>query len=236
MAFLLKNGAVFFHIPKTGGTWVLGILKEFDLIQAQLGHGHSHFERALGHDRFHRDFKVFRHILNRAVRSPWAKARMEPGCFKFCFIREPLRWYESYWRFRQSQDWIPKHWPDESDPYNWNPCAMVNGLGSSDFNTFMHNVNKKRPGFVTEMYGWYVQPDTSFIGKIEYLRQDLIKAFSLMKLEVDVSRILSMPMQNETPSHIPMPEWDPKLRKETLELEYAGYVRFGYDWRYSVCD
>jgi hypothetical protein len=228
MAFLLKNGAVFFHIPKTGGTWVLRTLKELDLVQAPLGVAHSHFEGAFWHDKLHRDLKVFRHIIHQAVRSPWAKARMKPDCFKFCFIREPLRWYESYWRFRQSQDWSWTNWSDEKDPYKWNPCALVNDLGSADFNTFMHRVNKTRPGFVTEMYGWYVRPGTSFVGKIETLRQDLIRAFSLMKLEVDTDKILSLPMQNETPSRVPVPVWDPALKKATLRLEHAAYVRYGY--------
>ena len=105
---------------------------------------------------------------------------------------------------------------------------MLNGLGSPDFNTFMHNVNKKRPGYVTEMYGWYVRPGISFVGKMESLQEDLIKAFSLMKLDIDTTKIASFPKQNESLSHIPKPEWDPALKKQTLRLEYAGYVRFGY--------
>jgi uncharacterized protein Usg len=228
MAFLLKNGAVFLHVPKAGGTWIKYVLQELDLIEAPLGHMHSDWERSFWHDKLHRDLKVVRYILRRAVRSRRAQARIDPNCFKFCFIREPLIWYESYWRFMQSLDWSWKNWGDEKDPYKWHPCAMINRLGSPDFNEFMHNVNKKRPGFVTEMYGWYVRPGIGFVGKTEYIRQDLIKTFSLMKLEVDVRRILSMPMKNESPSHIPRPEWDPALKKATLRLEHAGYVRFGY--------
>jgi hypothetical protein len=228
MAYLLRNGAVFLHIPKTGGTWIKQVLQELDLIQAPLGHQHSDWERSFWHDKLHRDFKVMRYIFRRVVRSRQAQPRINPNCFKFCFIREPLRWYESYWRFMESLDWNWKSWGDERDPYRWHPCAMVNGLESPDFNTFMHNVNKKRPGFVTEMYGWYVRPGIGFVGKQECLRQDLIKAFSLMNLEVDVSRILSMPRQNESPAHIPMPEWDPALKRATLRFEYAGYLRFGY--------
>jgi hypothetical protein len=105
---------------------------------------------------------------------------------------------------------------------------MVNRLGSPDFNTFVHNVNRKRPGFVTEMYGWYVRPGIGFVGKQENLRRDLIQAFSLIKVEVDAGKILAIPSQNETPTDIAKPEWDPALKKETLRLEYAGYVRYGY--------
>jgi uncharacterized protein Usg len=228
MAFLLKNGSVFLHVPKAGGTWIKYVLQELDLIQAPLGHMHSDWDRAFWHDKLHRDLKVVRYIFRRAVRSRRAQARINPDSFKFCFIREPLGWYESYWRFMQSLDWSWKAWGDERDPYKWHPCAMVNGLGSPDFNTFISNVNKKRPGFVTEMYGWYVRPGIGYVGKTENIRQDLIRAFSLMNLEVDVSRILSMPMKNESPSHIPVPEWDPAIKKATFQLEYAGYVRYGY--------
>lgn len=228
MAFLLKNGTVFLHVPKTGGTWIKHVLEHMGLIQAPLGHMHSDWERSFWHDKLHRDLKVARYLLRRAVRSPKAPPRIDPECFKFCFVREPLRWYESYWRFMQSKNWDWKTWGNEKDPYQWHPCTMVNGLESSDFNAFMHRVNQKRPGFVTEMYGWYVRPGIGFVGKQERLRHDLIQALSLMHVKVDVREILAIPSQNETPSSVPWPEWDPALRKETLRLEYPGYVRFGY--------
>jgi hypothetical protein len=227
MAFILKNGAVFLHIPKTGGTSVKHVLEHLDLIKAPLGHMHSDWERSFWHDKLHHDLKVARYIFRRTVRSPRAQARIDPNCFRFCFIRKPLSWYESYWRFMQSQDWNWANWGDEKDPYRWHPCAMVNRLGSPDFNTFISNVNRKRPGFVTELFGWYVRPGISFVGKMENLQQDLARVFSLMKFDVD-PLILSKARQNETPSSIPKPEWDPALKRETFRLEYAGYVRYGY--------
>jgi hypothetical protein len=105
---------------------------------------------------------------------------------------------------------------------------MLNGLGSSDFNTFIHNVNRRRPGYVTEMYSWYVRPGVSFVGRTEHLHRDLQKALALMNLEVDEAVLRAVPRQNVSPSHIPRPEWDPALREETYRLEYASYVRFGY--------
>jgi hypothetical protein len=228
MAFLLKNGAVFLHVPKTGGEWVKLLLQELDLIEAPLGHQHSDWERSFWHDKLHRDLKVARYLFRRAVGSSRAQARIDPNCFRFCFIREPLRWYESYWRFMQSLNWNWKTWGDERDPHRWHPCSMLNELEDADFNSFMHGVNRKRPGFVTEMYGWYVRPGIGFVGKTENLREDLIRALRLMNVQVDVERVLLASPLNEGPAHIPLPEWDPAVRKETLRLEYAGYVRFGY--------
>jgi hypothetical protein len=117
---------------------------------------------------------------------------------------------------------------DESDPHKWHPNAMLNGLGHPDFNEFMHNLNRKRPGYVTEMYGWYIRPGVSFVGKMEKLPQDLAKAFSLMNLDFSEDKIRGVERQNESPAHIAKPEWDPAVKKETLRLEYATYVRYGY--------
>jgi hypothetical protein len=49
-----------------------------------------------------------------------------------------------------------------------------------------------------------------------------------MDLPIDRQFVLDYPPQNESPASIPVPEWDPELRRETLRLEYAGYVRYGY--------
>jgi len=228
MAFLLRNGAVFLHLPKTGGTWVKSVLDDFDLIKGPLGHAHNIDERLFWHDKLHHDLKVLRYMFRRAIGSPRAQPMMKPGCFKFCFVREPLTWYESWWRMTQSPNMNWKGMGDENDPYKWTPYSMLKGLESNDFNTFMHNVNKKRPGFVTEMYGWYVRPGIGFVGKTENLRRDLVKAFALMKLDVDESRVLSVPAVNEGTSHSPKPEWDPKIKRQTLRLEYVSYLRFDY--------
>ena len=47
-----------------------------------------------------------------------------------------------------------------------------------------------------------------------------------MKLQVDPERIVSVPKRNCAEAD--RPEWDPALRAETYKLEYASYVRFGY--------
>ncbi len=175
---------------------------------------------------FCRDGKVLRNMLRRMVGVGRGVVQMKPEYFKFCFVREPLKWYESYWRFMQSQNW--PQMGDSRNPYQWHPDSMLRGLGSSDFNAFVANVNKARPGFVTEMYGWYVRPGMNFVGKQETLVEDLKHVLFLQGLDVDLHKLQLIEPQNETPAEIPRPEWDFKLKKETLRLEYAGYVRFGY--------
>ena len=226
MTVLLKNNSVFFHIPKTGGWWVLAVLQHLDLVRSELGSRHADYERVLWHDRFYKDAKVLRGILRRAVSARRAPVRIDPQCFKFCFVREPLKWYESYWRFMQSLDWVA--WGDELKPNRWHPLSPLNGLGSADFNTFMDNVNRKRPGFVTELYGRYARADV-VVGKQETLLEDTLRIFRQMEVGGDDRIIAAIPKVNETcPASFPPPAWDRKVKQEMLRLEYAGYVRYGY--------
>ena len=222
MALLLKNGAVFLHVPKTGGCFVQKVLRYLDLVGRPIGDHNSH-DRVFWYDRFHHDGKVGRNLARRAL--GWIP-RISPSGFRFCFVREPLSWYVSCWRFMESRNW--KREGDETNPYHWNPLEMLNGLGSSDFNEFVFNVNRKRPGFVTELYGWYARPTTQFVGKQENLAVDLRKVLAAMKVGVELSYLQQLPHVNAVSNYIPRPEWDPALRRKTLRLEYAAYVRYGY--------
>jgi len=152
--------------------------------------------------------------------------KIDPNAFSFCFVREPLSWYVSFWRFMESVSWRPSG--DVRNPYHWHPWTVLNGLGSSDFNEFMSNVNRKRPGYVTELYGWYVHPGIRFVGKQENLQEDLIKVLSILYPGLEAKSIREIPALNESPIHIKKPIWDPALRRETFKLEYASYVRYGY--------
>jgi len=48
VAILLKSNAVFLHIPKTGGSWVVKVLQELDVIQVPIGREHSTFDQISG--------------------------------------------------------------------------------------------------------------------------------------------------------------------------------------------
>jgi hypothetical protein len=226
MTSLLKNNAIFLHIPKTGGSWISHVLNSLNLTRARVGYPHADWHRAYWHDRFARDGKVFRCLLRRMVGIKRDVIRPDPNCFKFCFVREPLKWYESYWRFMESRGWPSSG--DSRHLIHFHPDTLLSGLGSSDFNTFMDNVNRTRPGFVTEMYGWYVRPGIDFVGRQEKLVEDLLRVFKIMNLAVSPDRVRAIGPHNETSDRVAKPVWDPKLKAETLRLEYAGYARFGY--------
>jgi hypothetical protein len=54
MAYLLRNKAVFLHVPKTGGTYVHEVLKALDLVRGPLGNNHTDFDRTVWHAKLHR--------------------------------------------------------------------------------------------------------------------------------------------------------------------------------------
>ena len=47
MAVMLKCGAIFLHIPKTGGSWVTDVLADQGLIKKQIGQIHADLVRVL---------------------------------------------------------------------------------------------------------------------------------------------------------------------------------------------
>ncbi|GAG19660.1 unnamed protein product, partial [marine sediment metagenome] len=151
----------------------------------------------------------------------------EENTFRFCFVRNPLTWYESFWRFKVSIGWEPDG--DELDKWDWHPNSMLNGLGDDDFNQFVRNVTKKRPGYVTELYGWYTKTGIHFVGKQEDLVDGLIKVLRVLNLNFDEDFVRNFEPQN-TSDYAKYPvAWDKALRKDVERLEYAGIVRYGYE-------
>jgi hypothetical protein len=225
MAVLLKNGPVFLHVPKTGGAWVVHVLRALNLVDHELDDGHADYERTVWNGNFARDSRVLRNVLKRHFGDNGARrpARDAP---LFCFVREPLKWLESTWRHKQRRNW--EDWGVEGDPLGWHCACWLNGLGSPDFNAFVTNINRKRPGFVTELFGRFARPEVGFVGRQESLTEDLIKALHFVGARFDEAAVRNHPRVNASPANVPIPEWDPAVRRETLRLEYAGYRRYGY--------
>lgn len=223
MALLLKNGAVFLHVPKTGGNWVTEVLGKMDLVERQVGHKHAdydHFRRPTLPAR--RPVKAGKKFLSHMLRN-----RHEPS-YLFCFVRNPLTWYESWFKYmsQESRQW--KYWGSQHTD-SWHPNSLLDGLGSSDFNTFVSNVINKRPGYVTEMFGWYTPPAVDFVGRQEHLREDLIVALDAMELDYDKKFVRDYHEVGVSRPRKVVVEWDSALKEAVTRLEYAGLVRYGYE-------
>jgi len=156
--------AVFYHIPKTGGTFVSGILTHY------------------------MDGKIHKPLINNEF-----GFRLEHAAFRdnptdkptFCFLRHPLSWYQSYWRYKTrgfehigEQDWDEKKIDIDS-------CADF------DFNKFVMNVLEKYPdGYVGNMYKHYLE-GMDYVGRQESLRGDFIRILNFIGIEPPVFPIIT---------------------------------------------
>ena len=234
MAFLLKGGAIFLHIPKTGGSWVKAVLKESGLIEKQLGHEHATWDRVLFRDKYYdvglKDIlktkmknRLYQHLYSGTQRN-----QINDGNpFVFCFVRNPLSWYESWWKYMIKMQW--KDWGKTNSRNHWHPNAILNSLGSEDFNQFIKNVISTRPGYVTELYGSYTQPGINYIGKTENLANDLIEVLTYLGLDFNEEFIRNYKKVNvSTEEKTEMISWDENVKEILLKMEFSALIHYGY--------
>ena len=120
-----------------------------------------------------------------------------------------------------------KEFVDEKNPRYWHPNSILNGLGDSDFCSFARKVLSKRPGFVSEMFGWYAHPSIGMVGKQESLREDLVCALRMQNLSFDEQFIMEYPAVGVSQVKEKV-VWEDNLRDEVLRVEHASIVRYGY--------
>jgi hypothetical protein len=229
MALVLKGGSVFLHIPKTGGTWVRSILSEMSLAGGKRGHKHIDFDGLLRAEleRWGPLAPVYKGVKSLGKR---LKKWPEKPSFKFCFVRHPLAWYESHWKFSARLDKGWKFWGQANSRVYWHPTVELNPLGSMDFNEFMWNVIRRRPGFVTELFYSYTKPGINFIGRNEHLSRDLQAVLEVLQLPfreetLQARSSVSVNVSKRSRSEL---EWDPALKKEVMRLELPALLQFGY--------
>ena len=229
MAIRLTDGSQFIHIPKTGGSWVSEVLHANGLVAEYLGHKHADYDLNLFHPRISpkRVLPTYCKVaLNRLEARFTGKKRPEPRVFRFAFVRHPLSWYESHWKFMQGLDWID--WGVSNSCDDWHPCSILNGLGSPDFNQFIRNVVQVRPGYVSELFFAFTKQGIDFIGKNENLRDDLMAVMAIRGLKVDEDAVKKLKRVNESKVKQDKIQWDPDLRDLVMRLEMPALVHYGY--------
>ncbi len=238
MAVVLKCGAVFLHIPKTGGSWVTQVLKDQGLVRKNLGHIHGDYVRCVtyggsprlasqaiydwGKSLVPRKFKAAKAV--QAVKHARIAAQQAP--FTFCFVRHPLDWYASFWRYMGQRD--NPHWASEPDLHGWHPCRPIAHAGHPEFNEYIRRIIASRPGFVTELYSQFAAPEISFVGRQENLASDLVAALEQLNVTFDEDRIRQAKLVNRSPRDGASTEWEPNLREEMMRIEYPALLRYGY--------
>jgi len=200
-----KDGRVLFlHIPRTGGTFVEHVLAKLGLRDPNSYATASMTSRhGLRHDYADNDYS-----------------------FSFTFVRFPLTWYESCFRY-----WSAQRWREFDPEFNWHPWRPLHTCRADSFPEFMENVLREEPGYVTRMYEWYIGPPgrshVDFVGRTETLCEDLTTVLAKCGHQVDQTWIESLPRVNEA-AGIPT-EWPAELIAETLYVEGPTIRRFYSD-------
>ncbi|HLD32483.1 MAG TPA: hypothetical protein VJB10_02755 [Candidatus Peribacteraceae bacterium] len=208
MALLLPH-SVFYHIPKTGGSWVREAIRKAGIPANEVGvMGASD----LPFDEFR---GLFLHATPKAV---------PLQMFSFAFVRNPLSWYQSLWAYcMRSQRW-------NMDNSLQRKCA------SDDFHQFLRNVLTHFPGIVSKMYRGYLGDKYEliggFIGKQERLSEDLILALRMAGEMFNEGAIRETPSANTAAQRADFRErclYSEALLREMLQSEEHAIRALGYD-------
>ena len=222
----LKNGAVFLHVQKTGGSWVEHVFKELDLEQRRFGDPHSEYDRCLQQELTLDGWIPYRiaRKMYRGAKRLGLRGKEEP--FRFCFVRHPLSWYESYFRYFAGLGWPLEGIPNRAA--YWHPNAFIHDCKADDFNEFMERVLHRRPGFASELFARYTNLGISFIGKTEHLVDHLVAALRLAGETFDEGLLRSTPRVNESSLPKSAAQWDPDLKLKVLRMELPALVQYDY--------
>lgn len=197
---LTRANAVFLHVPKTGGHWIEAALARLNI-----------------------DFVRAPHVGGVTNRHALLRHLTRKGAFCFTFVRNPLEWYESWWKF-QAGRW------EVFEPGVWHPQRVLESCADDDFGRFVQNCLRREPGYVTRLYEWYAGPpgDTcvDFVGRHERLAPDLAHVLTRLGYDVSVAQLREIPPQNVSPGRCGRPQWDTALRKSIENAERSAIRRF----------
>ena len=197
---LLDANALFVHIPKTGGIWLEEALPACGIRTAQPET---------------RDGVSWRHPLPADICGHYD--------FTFTFVRHPLSWYESWWKFQGG------HWYT-FEPGVWHPQRVLEPCGADDFSSFMRRCLEREPGYVTRLYEWYIGPPgierVDFVGRQEALVDNLVGVLRGLNCDFDETVLREHPRANVGTEDGGPPVWDPAVKERTEALEAGAIRRF----------
>lgn len=190
---LPKSRAVFLHIPKTGGTWV----------REALAYANVNYE--IGSNGYHADHA--------------SCARLGPGP-RFTVVRNPYRWYASFWSFRDAGGW------GGDLAVGHPPCV------SSSFEEFIDLVTTHHPSYLSkELFPRYVQPGTRVL-RTRSVMEDLIQFLREVGEPFDETCIRKTPAVNVvglSAAYLAKTQYTPRMAQRVYESEAEVFSRYDYD-------
>ena len=195
MRYLPAKKLLFIHIPKTGGVSVE------NAINNNYDGKKKHITR----------WKGGRHIFKESL---LATGKIDnKQLTTFTFVRHPVKWYESTWRFlkKGSRNFMVK--------YPWHPHKVFVKLWDDDYSKWIERVLEEQPAIVTRLYELYCGPEgcesANFIGRTETLEKDFSEVWG---------EDIKMPHKNK--SKIPPVEISTDLIHQIEKMEQVAIRRF----------
>jgi len=155
--------------------------------------------------------------------------------FRFAFVRHPLQWYQSFYRYCLTTTRIPGRMPWK-DRYTHD--RLTEPSAGVSFEEFIDFALEHRPGWVTGLYERQVGApgdEIEFIGRYEMLRGDLWAALRMAGEPVTkeaYQAIMTSPAVNfSSDSNADGPvvsDYTPQMRQAVCESEQGAIERF-YD-------
>jgi hypothetical protein len=186
LATSINDRMLFVHVPKTGGVWVSEALACAGVEFTQIVPADMH---------------------------PTLAELPRSGRFTFGFVREPVYWYSSLWRFHRTAP--QHHWP------------KLGELLDLELVDFLQEVVQRYPGYLTKYFRQFVgsrDDEIDFVGRKEHLVDDLVHALQLAGQDFDERALRSWPQANvSTWLHDPVPD---DLAAQLRAAEHEVYERF----------
>lgn len=211
------HGALFQHVPRTGGTWVEQAINVLGL-------------PCVRWIRKQPKYMPKKHCL---LSHYWPSAQ-EKVQFVFLFVRHPMSYYETTWKFLRTLTHTRRcgfyhRWP-------WHPQAaaarVYNRPGVRDnWGAWIDAMIEHEPMWVTRLFEQYAGPETgefaNFIGRQETLQQDFETVIRFLGHGrfIDDSREALNAMPRHNARTVPIP-WTSSQRDAIEHVERLACRRF----------
>lgn len=173
----VSDKSIFYHIPKTGGTWVSHIMRVGVSYPKNrtVWVARPRILKNTNEPEYWPCYLSGILGMRRGHITPWNVLEEDKeGKFSFAFVREPISWYKSRW--------IDRHYAKKATAKNFG-FFLLDSYYNEDFEKFIVNILSDFPnGYLSNLYKLFVGKDGNslgFVGKQETLRDDLIRALSL---------------------------------------------------------
>jgi len=187
------NKSIFYHIPKTGGTWANLAIRHSTKKNKDFTYLRPKIDYNVKNNTAYMNLLIAHAFgMSGAHETKWGiDSEDKDGLFSYSFVREPLAWYKSYWA---SAQYMRDH-----NSKLWNR-SVLHHLLKDDFEGFVNNVVKIFPmGALTAIYKCFLGEngdDLDFVGKQENLVEDFITAMKMAGENFDEKKVRDIGIQN----------------------------------------